>query len=414
MRYGLLGQNLSHSYSPQIHTALAGYDYELIPLEPDKLDGFLQQKDFAGINVTIPYKKAVLPYCDALSAQAMRLGAVNTIVKQPDGSLWGHNTDYFGFQEMVHISGLDVCNKKVLVLGSGGAGVTAYAVLADMGANVVIISREGENNYKNLYLHKDAAVIVNATPVGMFPNTGVSPVYLTDFPHLEGVLDLIYNPSKSALLLQAENLGLVAVNGLYMLVAQAKESAEHFIAAKIPDCKIQDVYNDLKQQMENIVLIGMPGSGKTTIGRILAETMNREFVDTDQLITQKVGMSIPAYMEQFGIEKFRQEETAVICEVCKRSGLIIATGGGCVTREENYNPLRQNSKVVWIQRDIASLPTDGRPLSKAVTLRDMYEVRKPLYSHFCDISVNNDDTVNTAIQAILKAYKGENYEITDH
>lgn len=414
MRYGLLGQKLSHSYSPQIHTALAGYDYELIQLEPERLDLFMEQKEFDGINVTIPYKKAVLPYCDTLSSQAKRLGSVNTIVKQPDGSLWGHNTDYFGFQEMVRISNLDIRNKKVLVLGSGGAGVTACAVLEDMGADVVIISREGENNYTNLYLHEDASVIVNATPVGMFPNNGHSPLSLTAFPNLEGVLDLIYNPSKTALLLQAECLGLVAVNGLYMLVAQAKESAEHFTGTKIPDSKIQDVYNVLKRQMQNIVLIGMPGSGKTTIGKNLAASLHREFVDTDQLIVQKVGMSIPAYMELFGIEKFRQEEAAVIREVCKRSGLVIATGGGCVTQEENYNPIRQNGKVIWIQRAIADLPTDGRPLSQAGTLQAMYEVRRPLYSRFCDITVNNDDTVTTAIQAILKAYKGENYEIADH
>ncbi len=414
MRYGLLGEKLSHSYSPQIHKALGNYPYELIQVSPQALDAFMKTADFAGLNITVPYKKAVLPYCGALSPIAERLGAINTIIKRNDGTLYGHNTDYFGFQEMVHISGLDVRGKKVLVLGSGGAGVTVNAVLQDMGANTVTISREGENNYQNLHLHEDASVIVNATPVGMFPNTGVSPIDLTDFPHLEGVLDLIYNPCKTELLLQAEMLGLVAVNGLFMLVAQAKGSAEYFTGEKIPDRIIVELYNMLKRQMENIVLIGMPGSGKTTIGRILAESLNREFVDTDQLIVQKVGMSIPAYMEQFGIEKFRQEEAAVIREVCRQSGLVIATGGGCVTQEENYNPLRQNGKIIWIQREITSLPTDGRPLSQADTLQAMYEVRRPLYSRFCDIVVNNDDTVNTAIQAILKAYKGENYEITDH
>lgn len=407
MQYGLLGQKLSHSYSPQIHKALAGYDYDLIPIEPDSLEGFMQKADFSGINVTIPYKKAVLPYCHTLSPQAERLGSVNTIVKNPDGILWGHNTDYFGFQEMVRISGLSVLNKKVLVLGSGGAGVTATAVLQDLGATVIVISRTGPNNYDTLDLHMDASVIVNATPVGMYPNTGVFPIQISAFPYLEGVLDLIYNPSKTDLLQQAEERGIVALNGLYMLVAQAKESAEYFSGKKIPDFKIEDVYRTLRNQMENIVLIGMPGSGKSTIGAILADSLNRNFVDTDQLIVDRIGMSIPSYMEKFGLERFRQEETAVICEVCKQSGLIIATGGGCVTREENYRPIRQNATVVWIKRNIDQLPTDGRPLSKAGNLHAMYEVRRPLYSRFADIHINNDQTPEKAAERILAALKGE-------
>lgn len=414
MHYGLLGQKLSHSYSPQIHAALADYTYELMQIEPENLEAFMQEKNFAGINVTIPYKKAVLPYCNALSDQAKRLGAVNTIVKQPDGTLWGHNTDYFGFQQMVRISGLAVRNKKVLVLGSGGAGVTASAVLQDIGADVVIISRKGENNYGNLHLHKDASVIVNATPVGMFPNTGLSPVNLAEFPNLQGVLDLVYNPSKTEFLLQAEKLGLVAQNGLYMLVAQAKESAEYFSSAKIPNSRIQDVYIALRQKTENIVLIGMPGSGKNTVGTILADSLNRKFVDTDALIVQRVGISIPAFIKQFGVEAFRQEESAVIQDISKQTGLVIATGGGCVTLEENYNPLHQNGKIVWIQRDIASLSVDGRPLSQMGSLADMYEARKPLYSRFCDIVINNNATPNVAAQAIAEAYMGENYEIINY
>ena len=407
MQYGLLGQKLSHSYSPQIHKALAGYDYDLIPIEPNSLEGFMQKADFSGINVTIPYKKAVLPYCHTLSPQAERLGSVNTIVKNPDGTLWGHNTDYFGFQEMVRISGLSVLNKKVLVLGSGGAGVTATAVLQALGATVIVISRTGPNNYDTLDLHMDASVIVNATPVGMYPNTGVSPIQISAFPYLEGVLDLIYNPSKTDLLQQAEERGIVAQNGLYMLVAQAKESAEYFSGKKIPDSKIEDVYRTLRNQMENIVLIGMPGSGKSTIGAILADSLNRDFVDTDQRIVDRIGMSIPSYMEKFGLERFRQEETAVICEVCKQSGLIIATGGGCVTREDNYRPIRQNATVVWIKRNIDQLPTDGRPLSKAGNLDAMYEARRPLYSRFADIHINNGQTPEKAAERILAALKGE-------
>lgn len=407
MQYGLLGQKLSHSYSPQIHKALAGYNYGLIQIEPDALEEFMRCADFSGINVTIPYKKAVLPYCHTLSPQAKRLGAVNTIVKNPDGTLWGHNTDYFGFQEMVRISGLSVRDKKVLVLGSGGAGVTATAVLQDLGAIVIGISRNGANNYDNLSLHEDAVLIVNATPVGMYPNTGVSPLTLSAFPNLEGVLDLIYNPSKTELLQQAEERGIVALNGLYMLVAQAKESAEYFTGNKIADSKIAEVYSSLKNQMENIVLIGMPGSGKSTIGALLAESLNREFIDTDQVIVDRIGMSIPSYMEEFGLERFRQEESVVIRDVCKQSGLIIATGGGCVTREENYKPLRQNGTVVWIRRNIDLLPTDGRPLSKAGDLHSMYETRRPLYSRFADIHIDNDQTPEKAVERVLTALKGD-------
>lgn len=407
MQYGLLGQKLSHSYSPQIHKALAGYDYGLIQIEPDVLETFMLNADFSGINVTIPYKKAVLPYCHTLSPQAKRLGAVNTIVKKSDGTLWGHNTDYFGFQEMVRLSGLSVHGKKALVLGSGGAGVTATAVLEDLGAIVIGISRNGSNNYTNLSLHEDASLIVNATPVGMYPNTGVSALHLSVFPNLEGVLDLIYNPSKTELLQQAEERGIVAQNGLYMLVAQAKESAEYFSGNKITDSKIADVYSSLKNQMENIVLIGMPGSGKSTIGALLAESLNRAFVDTDQVIVDRIGMSIPSYMQEFGLERFRQEESAVIRDVCKQSGLIIATGGGCVTREENYRPIRQNATVVWIKRNIDQLPTDGRPLSKAGNLHAMYEARRPLYMRFADIYVDNDQIPEKAAERILAVLKGD-------
>lgn len=407
MQFGLLGQKLSHSYSPQIHKALAGYDYGLIQIKPEALQEFMQKADFSGVNVTIPYKKAVLPYCHTLSPQAKRLGAVNTIVKKPDGTLWGHNTDYFGFQEMVRISGLSVLNKKVLVLGGGGAGVTATAVLQDLGATTIVISRSGPNNYDNLDLHMDASVIVNATPVGMYPNTGVSPLNLSAFSNLEGVLDLIYNPSKTDLLQQAEERGIVALNGLYMLVAQAKESAEHFSGVKISNSKIAEVYRSLKNQMENIILIGMPGSGKSTIGAILANSLNREFVDTDHVIVDRVGMSIPSFMERFGLERFRQEESAVIQNVCKQSGLVIATGGGCVTREENYRHLRQNGTVVWIKRNIDLLPTDGRPLSKSGDLHSMYEARRPLYSRFADVHIDNDQTPEKAAERVLTALKGD-------
>ena len=407
MHYGLLGRNLSHSYSPQIHSAFADYDYRLMEIEPDKLESFMRSANFSGINVTIPYKKAVLPYCDELTPQAKRLGAVNTIVKKPDGTLWGHNTDYFGFLEMVKRSRLNVQGKKALVLGSGGAGVTASAVLTDLGATVITISRNGEHNYNNLHLHQDASIIVNATPVGMYPNNGTAPISLSVFPRLEGVLDLIYNPFKTDLLLEAEEKGLVTLNGLYMLVAQAKESAEYFSATTISNEKIKDVYCSLKLQMENIILIGMPGSGKSTIGAMVAKALGRQFVDTDQLIVERVKMSIPDYMEKYGLERFRQEESSVIRDISKQSGLIIATGGGCVTQEENYRPLHQNGTVIWIDRPIRDLPIEGRPLSIAANLDEMYAVRSPLYSRFADLQIKNNTMPEMAVEAILAALKGD-------
>ena len=407
MHYGLLGRNLSHSYSPQIHSAFADYDYRLMEIEPDKLESFMRSANFSGINVTIPYKKAVLPYCDELTPQAKRLGAVNTIVKKPDGTLWGHNTDYFGFLEMVKRSALNVQGKKALVLGSGGAGVTASAVLTDLGATVITISRNGDHNYNNLHLHQDASIIVNATPIGMYPNNGTAPISLSVFPRLEGVLDLIYNPFKTDLLLEAEEKGLVTLNGLYMLVAQAKESAEYFSATTISNEKIKDVYCSLKLQMENIILIGMPGSGKSTIGAMVAKALDRQFVDTDQLIVERVKMSIPDYMEKYGLERFRQEESSVIRDISKQSGLIIATGGGCVTQEENYRPLHQNGTVIWIDRPIRDLPIEGRPLSIAANLDEMYAVRSPLYSRFADLQIKNNTMPEMAVEAILAALKGD-------
>ena len=273
MECGLLGRKLGHSYSPQIHACLGDYSYTLFEKEPEEVADFLKSGDFTGLNVTIPYKKTVIPYLDELSPAAKKLGAVNTVVRREDGTLFGHNTDYFGFASLLKRSGLDVAGKKVLVLGSGGASNTVTAVLTGLGAEAVVISRSGENNYENLQRHEDAAVIVNATPVGMYPNTGVSPVDLKRFPMLEGVLDVIYNPARTQLLLDAEAFQIPCANGLWMLVAQAKESAEYFTGKSIDDAVIAKIYGTLAAQMANIVLIGMPGCGKSTIGALLAEKL---------------------------------------------------------------------------------------------------------------------------------------------
>lgn len=400
MRCGLLGRKLSHSYSPQIHGMLGDYAYELYEKEPEDLESFLKHGDFQGLNITIPYKKSVIPYCDSLSPTAQMLGAVNTIIRREDGSLLGHNTDYFGFQSMLQESKLSVTGKKVLVLGSGGASNTVKAVLEECGATVIIISRNGENNYENLFLHKDASVIVNATPVGMYPATGVSPLELDHFPKLEGVLDVIYNPARTKLLLDAQQRGLVTVNGLWMLVAQAKESSEWFTGAPIDDTKISLIHRTLRSQMENIVLIGMPGCGKSTVGKLIAGHTGLQFVDADTEVEKLAGKSIPQIFAEDGEDVFRSWETKVLSALGKQSGLVIATGGGCVTRQKNYRHLHQNGTIFWLTRPIQSLATEGRPLSAAGKLEEMYQIRRPLYEAFRDYRIENR-TPAQAVSEIL-------------
>ena len=402
MKCGLLGRKLGHSYSPQIHAHLGNYPYDLFEKEPEDVEGFLCDGNFTAINVTIPYKQTVIPICAELSPMARRIGAVNTIVRRQDGSLIGHNTDYFGFLSTVRRTGLDPAGKKVLIIGNGGASKPAIAVMEELGADVVVISHK-DNTTENLIKHKDCSILVNATPVGMYPNTGASPVDISLFPNLEGVIDMIYNPARTKLLLDAKTRGLVAENGLWMLVAQAKEAAEWFTRSAISDDVINRIHRSLQLEMENIILIGMPGSGKSTVGKLLAEKMGREFVDADSQIVAYAGITIPEIFAQCGEEGFRQIETQVLSELGKKSGLVIATGGGCVTQPRNYPLLHQNGTIIWLTRDLDQLPTDGRPLSQAGKLEQMYRIRKPLYEHFSDIITPNDTTPQDCADAILKS-----------
>lgn len=405
MRCGLLGEKLGHSYSPAIHGQLGDYSYEFFEKKPEELADFLTKGDFAGLNVTIPYKKAVLPYCAELTPQAEALGAVNTIIRRSDGSLLGHNTDYSGFKTMLQHSGLKVAGKKALVLGSGGASNTAVAVLKAAGAQVIVISRQGEDNYENLHLHADAAVIVNATPVGMYPDTDAIPVDIGQFSKLEGVLDLIYNPARTRLIQAAAKQGLVAENGLLMLVAQAKEASEWFTGAAIADGKVTTIYKQMKQQIENIVLIGMPGSGKSTVGKLLAEQTGKAFADADELIPELVGKSIQQIFAEDGEEVFRQWETKALTALGKKTGMVIATGGGCVMRAENEAILRQNGRIFCLERQLESLDTQGRPLSQTSGVAQLYRIRKPLYAQFADYTIDNNGAPEDTVAEILQHWE---------
>ncbi len=402
MQCGLLGRKLSHSYSPQIHSQLGSYDYRLFEKEPEELEAFLKNGDFTGLNVTIPYKKDVIPFLDELSPRAKALGAVNTIVRR-NGKLIGHNTDYFGFETMLLSTGVSLQGKKALVCGSGGASSTACAVLEAHGANVVILSRTGKDNYQNLSRHSDAALIVNATPVGMYPNVEASPIEdLAAFPMLEGVLDLVYNPARTSILLKAEALGIPCVNGLRMLVAQAKESAEWFTGEPIDDSCIEMIYSRLRRQMENIILIGMPGCGKTTVGASLAKILSRPLKDADAELEQAVGRKITEILPTDGEASFRSLESETLLDLGKQSGLVIATGGGCVTIPNNYEKLHRNGTIVWLKRDLDLLPTDGRPLSQTGHLQEMYQKRAPLYARFADFSVENSSDPQETAEKIIR------------
>ena len=403
MVYGLLGRTLRHSYSPQIHALLGDYEYRLFEVEPQDLEAFLKKREFGGINVTIPYKKDVLPYLSGISDNAKRIGAVNTIIVKEDGSLYGDNTDYDGFLCLVQKSGFQVKGKKALVLGTGGASLPISAVLSDLGAReVVFISRSGENNYQNLSRHADTDLIVNTTPVGMYPNNLKAPLSLSEFPNLSGVLDIVYNPQKTKLILDAERLGIPAYSGLLMLVAQGKRAAELFLGHDIPDSETDRIFKKLSTEMQNIVLVGMPGCGKTTVGKALAEQLNRPFFDADEEILKRTGKSAEAWIEACGEAVFRQKETEVLESLCKQSGTVIATGGGAVTVPENADILRQNSIVFFINRDVSALPVEGRPLSKATALSEMYEVRLPLYRSVCDYEIAADGSVEAVVRRILE------------
>ncbi len=395
--FGLLGRKLGHSLSPQIHSLLCDYEYKLYPTEPEKLDEFFADTRLSGFNVTIPYKVEAYKRCAELSETAKKAGSVNTVIRRPDGSLYGDNTDYFGFLYMAKKIGCDFKDKKVLILGSGGASLTAQLVSADEGAGeVVVVSRSGENNYENISRHYDADIIINTTPVGMYPNNGERLIDLSAFTKCKKALDLIYNPARTVFLLDAERLGIDCINGLPMLVAQAVMAAHIFTGNCFPLPEIDRIHDVILKNQKNIVLIGMPGCGKSTLARMLSEKLGRECVDTDSLV-EECGKTIPEIFDKYGEAEFRSRETAALKSVAKEQGKIIATGGGAILREENRIALRENSTVIFLNAPVETLATDGRPLSKDLdTLKKMHAQRLPLYLETADITVEvNSDPEET-------------------
>ncbi len=407
MKIYLIAEKLSHSYSPLIHRMLGNYSYELKELKIDELETFIAKREFDGLNVTIPYKTEVIKYLDELSPEAKMLNSVNTILKK-NGKLIGYNTDYFGFMYMVKKSAIDFSNKKVLIIGNGGASKTIQSAIDDLGATKYVLSHK-ENTPDNIMKYCDCDILVNTSPVGMYPNTGISPVDISAFNKCIGVLDLIYNPSKTQIMLYAEKNNIYSLNGLSMLVAQAKKASEIFTGIEIDDSCIDEITTHIETITLNITLIGMPGSGKTTIGKMLAEKLGREFIDTDDVITNE-GMDISNIITNEGELKFREIEHNVSKNILNQSGKVIATGGGIVTYSKNIDILKQNSIIFYIKRDVEKLATYGRPLSEGgiEKLKLLASQREDKYKNLCDFEISNNSKSEDAVNEILTIIKRGN------
>lgn len=399
--FGLLGERLGHSVSPAIHAAFGNADYSLYEISPNDFSDFLNSPHLRGLNVTIPYKQAVIPYCSQLDQLAAEIGSVNTMVRQADGTWKGFNTDAYGLRYMMQRAGITFLHENVVILGNGGVSQTVQAIARkDGAASVRVVSRRGELNYTNLEKCADATVLVNATPVGMYPNAGVSPVSLDNFPQLRGVVELIYNPCRTALIQQAIERKIPYTQGFQMLVAQAKQAHEFFFNTTLSAETMMQVGGALQRDCENIVLIGMPGCGKSLIGKLLGALTNRKTFDTDAEITRRAGKPIPQIFAEDGEDAFRKLEHEVVTELSMQRGIILMTGGGVVTRPENEMPLRSNSRIYMISRDIDLLSRDGRPLSQQGDLHEMAAKRAPLYEKFKDVTINNNGLPDTAAQAV--------------
>ncbi len=411
MEYGLIGEKLGHSFSADIHKKIGDYDYRLRELPPDELTDFLMVADFKAINVTIPYKKTVIPHLFHISSEAEAIGAVNTVVNR-DGRLYGYNTDYFGLTQLIlRVMGGKPLEGKVLILGTGGTSLTAQAVVKHMGAEALTVSRTAQNGaitYEEaLASHTDAAFLINTTPVGMYPKTEGMAIDPVAFPCLKGVVDAVYNPLRTPLIRRARALGIPAEGGLYMLVAQAVAAYGCFFDCVPEETLIDRIYGELMAEKENVVLIGMPASGKSSVGKALAERLGRPFYDSDEEIVKEASMSIPSYFATYGERAFRDLESRVIARLSAEvSGAVIATGGGAVLRSENVDRLKGNGRLFWLDRDLEKLmPTADRPLSSdRNALEKRYAERYPIYRAACDARIDGDGTVAQVANAVLSAF----------
>lgn len=408
MKYGLIGERLSHSFSAQVHEYIGGYKYELLELKENELERFFKERDFCGVNITIPYKEKVMPMLDIIDEKALKIGSVNTVINE-NGVLHGYNTDFDGLSALLLKSGFKLWGKKVLILGTGGTAKTAMAVCKSMDCGEIhFVSRNGELNYENvLQLHSDAQFIINTTPCGMYPNISERPLSLEIFKSLEGVCDTVYNPLKTKLLLQCEKSGIPCCGGLYMLVSQAIKSSELFFGNKIDSEERERIFQKLSLQKGNIVLTGMPGCGKTTIGKLLSKKLSRWLVDIDEIIAGSDGRTIREIIIQDGIESFRNTESKAIFDFSKSNSLVIATGGGAVLRKENIDTLKLNGTVFFLDRPLEEiLPTESRPLSSTYDeLKSLYNERYELYRKSADVIINIDGPAQSTVEKVITSYK---------
>lgn len=402
--YGVLGRVLGHSYTPKIYNMLAGLDYVRFEREPDQVEAFLKGDEWQGVNATIPYKRTVMPYLDELSDIARRLGNVNTITRLPDGRLRGDNTDYYGFQVLVESVGVDLRGKHALVFGGdGGAGSTCMTVLGDLGAIPHAVGRSGDVTYDDLDAWSHAALAVNCTPVGMYPDCPASVCGLEPLTDLEAFVDIVYNPARTSMMMDAEERGIPTAGGLLMLVAQAAQAVERYVGETVSMDRIMQVTDELSRSVENIALIGMPGCGKTRVGERLAELGGREHIDIDREFDRRHGMPAPDFILSNGEDAFREAETEIIADVAKRSGLVISCGGGVVERQANYRLLHQNSRIVMLDRPLDELSTRNRPITARKGIERLAETRLPRYRAWADAIITSRESPMATATEVARA-----------